>query len=116
MAALERPGSGGIVSMASTPGQHLMNRSLRASLAPAALFLGGCAASHLGGPAAARQDCGFRSATTCWTLVGRFPARPGVARDSLPADPRDPRPVLLASRTDTLVAGPDARAQAATAG
>jgi hypothetical protein len=39
-------------------------------------------------------DCSFRSATTCWTLAGRFPAPRPDARDSVPNDIRNEPPVL----------------------
>ena len=47
-------------------------------------------------------DCSFRSATTCWTLGGRFPLlRPsepaGPKPDELPKEP----PAILANRADT---------------
>jgi hypothetical protein len=46
---------------------------------------------------APQPDCSFRSAATCWTLSGRFPARRREGRDSVPADVIRPPPASLAS-------------------
>jgi hypothetical protein len=66
------------------------------------VILCGCAAvSQSSATASADEpDCSFRSATTCWTLAGRFPPRPSEAGEP---DPNEaPRaPTALASRADS---------------
>ena len=42
-------------------------------------------------------DCSFRSAATCWTLTGRFPAPQRERRDSVPGDILKQPPASLAS-------------------
>jgi hypothetical protein len=67
-------------------------------------LLYGCAAatqsasSHSGsGP-----DCSFRSATTCWTLAGRFPPPRAAKPDSASKRLQEPPAAVLASRADRL--------------
>ena len=45
-------------------------------------------------------DCSYRAATTCWTIVRRFPPAHPAARDSLSRE-------LLASPAQTLATSPD---------
>jgi hypothetical protein len=60
------------------------------------LALAGCApqARTALAPSPHEPDCSFRSAATCWTIAGRFPAPP----DSAPAGALDPPPPLLVTR------------------
>jgi len=66
-------------------------------------LLCGCAATPRSATVAPREepDCSFRSATTCWTIVDRFPARRAEARDSVPERLMRP-PTVLANRADTV--------------
>jgi len=66
-------------------------------------LLCGCAATPRSTTVVPREepDCSFRSATTCWTIVGRFPARRAEARDSVPELLTRP-PTVLANRADTV--------------
>ena len=49
------------------------------------------------------SDCSFRSATTCWTLAPRVPARRVEARDSSPDRIMSPPRPVLAGVADTAV-------------
>jgi hypothetical protein len=49
------------------------------------------------------RDCSFRSATTCWTLAPRIPARGPEARDSAPDRIMSPPRPVLAGVADTAV-------------
>jgi hypothetical protein len=73
------------------------------SVAGSALLCG-CAATTQSASSSPRTapDCSFRSATTCWTLAGRFPP-PRVAQpDSAPKELLEPPAVILATRADSL--------------
>jgi hypothetical protein len=50
--------------------------------------------------ASPRPDCSFDTATTCWTLTGRFPARP-MAADTAEDDLLAPPAATLAVHADT---------------
>jgi hypothetical protein len=69
----------------------------------AATLLGGCATTmppaSVDGPS--EPDCSYRSATTCWTVAGRFPPAPPAARDSLSRELLESFPRTLASSADT---------------
>jgi hypothetical protein len=67
------------------------------------LLLSGCAAATQSSSTTERaeEDCSFRSATTCWTLAGRFPPPRAEPRD----DPEQTLPVL-ASGADTALGVP----------
>ena len=66
----------------------------------AATLLGACATTMR--PALvdvpSEPDCSYRSATTCWTVAGRFPPAQPAARESLLLDSL---PRTLASSSDT---------------
>lgn len=63
------------------------------------VLLSGCMRAPLVSTAPApRPDCSFRSATTCWTMAGRFPTPAAEARDSVPDE-------LLKEPAATLAAG-----------
>lgn len=66
-------------------------------------LLSGCAAATQSSSTTERgeEDCSFRSATTCWTLAGRFPPPRPETRD----DPDQPLPAL-ASGADTALGAP----------
>jgi len=68
-----------------------------------AVLLSGCAAAAQSSSTTqeVESDCSFRSATTCWTLAGRFPPPRPEPRD----DPEQPLPVL-ASGADTALGVP----------
>jgi hypothetical protein len=55
------------------------------------------------------RDCSFRSATTCWTLAPRVPARRPEARDSAPDRIMSPPRPVLAGVADTAVGLADLR-------
>ena len=69
----------------------------------AATLLGACATTMRSSAADApsKPDCSYRSATTCWTLAGRFPPAHQTARDSLPRELLESPPRTLASHPDT---------------
>ena len=69
------------------------------ALAPlGALLLSACAANQSRTAAPEREpDCSFRSAATCWTVAGRFPARRTEARDSTREKILQEPPASLAS-------------------
>ncbi len=46
-------------------------------------------------------DCSFRSASTCWTLAGRFPVRRPVAKDTMPETRLAEPPAVFAAATDS---------------
>jgi hypothetical protein len=63
-----------------------------------AFLLSGCAANQSRAAAPEREpDCSFRSAATCWTVAGRFPARRDETRDSTPEKILQEPPANLAS-------------------
>jgi hypothetical protein len=64
----------------------------------------GCASAPPGGAVrpARMPDCSFRSASTCWTLAGRFPARRPVARDTTPERRLAEPPAALAAADDSV--------------
>jgi hypothetical protein len=64
-------------------------------------LLGGCAAAQSSSAAPPLEpDCSFRSASTCWTVAGRFPARRPKSTPSKPDEIRDPSPAAVASTAD----------------
>ena len=69
-------------------------------------LLCGCAAAAQSSSTAPEPepDCSFRSATTCWTLAGRFPAQRPHVRDSVPTEVLTQPPTILASGADTAAA------------
>jgi hypothetical protein len=71
-------------------------------------LLVGCAAAAR--PAALRPerepDCSFGSATTCWTIGTRLPARRAEARDSVPAELLGHPQLLVASAHDSAAQTP----------
>jgi hypothetical protein len=69
------------------------------------VVLCGCAVSAQPSSAAApERDCSFRSATTCWTVAGRFPAPRPEPRDSVPTELLSQPRAILASGADTTAA------------
>jgi hypothetical protein len=75
---------------------------------PTTLLLGiaclhGCAAATQSSSAAPRlaPDCSFRSASTCWTMAGRFPPRLPKATAPKPDEVRGRLPITLASAADS---------------
>lgn len=76
------------------------DRALVPMLLSASLLSGCAMATATAGRAAPEPACSFRSATTCWTLAGRFPRReaPPPPPDSLRAPPQS----VLASAGDTV--------------
>jgi hypothetical protein len=64
----------------------------------------GCAATTQSASRAPRTepDCSFRSATTCWTLAGRFPPARAAKPDSVRKKLLEPAAAVLASRADSL--------------
>lgn len=75
---------------------------------PTALLMGiaclhGCAAGTQSSSAAPRlaPDCSFRSASTCWTMAGRFPPRPPKSPAPKPDKIRGPSPITLATAADS---------------
>ena len=61
-------------------------------------LLSGCAANQSRAAAPEREpDCSFRSAATCWTVAGRFPARRTEPRDSTREKLLQEPPASLAS-------------------
>jgi hypothetical protein len=69
-------------------------------------LLCGCAATAQSSstPPGREPDCSFRSATTCWTVAGRFPAPRPVVQDSVPEEVLEQPPMLLAKMADTATA------------
>jgi hypothetical protein len=69
-------------------------------------LLWGCAAlARPSSTAPERQpDCSFRSATTCWTMANRFPARRPDARDSVPSEILGQPATIIARVADTVAA------------
>jgi hypothetical protein len=69
----------------------------------AATLLGACATTMRPAPVdvPSEPDCSYRSATTCWTVAGRFPPAQPAARDSLSRDLPELLPRILASSSDT---------------
>ena len=78
----------------------MISRAITAAIAGAGL-LSGCA---LATTAATRSEsetaCSFRSATTCWTLAGRFPVRQAPAPK--PEELRALPPAVLATAADSI--------------
>ena len=71
-------------------------------------LLGGCAAAQSSWAAPRLEpDCSFRSASTCWTVAGRFPARRPKSAPPKGDEIRDPSPTAVASKADS--AGGDGR-------
>jgi hypothetical protein len=66
-------------------------------------LLYGCATATQQPSAAPRlePDCSFRSASTCWTMAGRFPPRLPKSAIPKPDDIREVPPVTLASKPDS---------------
>lgn len=84
-----------------------MNPPLSLSLMALGLtLLCGCAAMAQSSSATPRgePDCSFRSATTCWTVAGRFPAQRPERGDSLPDEVQSRPATILASGADTAAA------------
>jgi hypothetical protein len=76
-----------------------MSASFSISLAGLAVAV--CCGCGTSGQSAAtmpepKPDCSFRSATTCWTLAGRLPARRSEVPDSLPNEILKQPPASLA--------------------
>jgi hypothetical protein len=74
---------------------------LPAILGPAFLF--GCAAASqsVAVEQKVEPDCSFRSASTCWTVAGRFPPpRPEAGKPS-PTEIIE-RPTVVANRADSV--------------
>jgi hypothetical protein len=46
-------------------------------------------------------DCSFRSASTCWTVAGRFPLRPPRPAAPKPDEIRGSSPITVASAADS---------------
>ena len=69
----------------------------------AATLLSGCGAGlqSTGTAGLEAPDCSFSSATTCWTVAGRFPRARTEAGDSAGQDLRERPPQTLASRADS---------------
>jgi hypothetical protein len=65
--------------------------------------LHGCAATTQSSPAAPRlaPDCSFRSASTCWTVAGRYPSRLPKSVGPKPDEIRGPSPITVASTADS---------------
>lgn len=65
--------------------------------------LHGCAVGTRSSAAAPRlaPDCSFRSASTCWTMTGRFPPRLPKPAAPKPDEIRGPSPITLASAADS---------------
>ena len=65
--------------------------------------LHGCAAGIQSSSAAPRlaPDCSFRSASTCWTVAGRFPPRLPKSAAPKPDEIRGPSPITVASTADS---------------
>ena len=78
----------------------MSRRATIAAIAGAGLLAGCGAATTTAASHAPEPACSFRSATTCWTLAGRFPARqaPPPAREDL----REPPRAVLASAADSI--------------
>jgi hypothetical protein len=68
------------------------------------VLLCGCAAASQSSSAAqgVEPDCSFRSATTCWTLAGRFPPPRPKAAEPSPSEVFE-QPPALASRADSAL-------------
>jgi len=65
-------------------------------------LLGGCAAAQSSSAAPRLEpDCSFRSASTCWTVAGRFPPRRPKSAPPKPDEIRDPAPTAVASKADS---------------
>jgi hypothetical protein len=79
-----------------------MMPALPALLGIALLY--GCAAATAQPSAIAPRlepDCSFRSASTCWTMAGRFPSRLPESAVPKPDDIRDLSPTTVASKADS---------------
>jgi hypothetical protein len=65
-------------------------------------LLFGCAAAQSSTAAPRLEpDCSFRSASTCWTLAGRFPPRRLKSATPKPDEIRDLSPTVVASKPDS---------------
>ena len=70
-------------------------------------LLSGCGAANAAAMRPAPEaECSFRSATTCWTLAGRFPAERGSPPAPSPEELRAPPRAVLASTADSAAARP----------
>jgi hypothetical protein len=66
------------------------------------VLLGGCAAAQSSSAAPRLEpDCSFLSASTCWTVAGRFPPRRPKAAPPKPDEIRGPAPAAVASKADS---------------
>ena len=66
------------------------------------VLLGGCAAAQSSSAAPRLEpDCSFRSASTCWTVAGRFPPRRPKSGSPKGDEIRDPSPTAVASNADS---------------
>ncbi len=78
---------------------------MRTIASPQALLsialLSGCAVAHSSAAERPEPDCSFRSASTCWTLSGRFPLRRHDQAPPKPDDTRSRSPVVLATEADS---------------
>jgi hypothetical protein len=77
-------------------------RMMPALLGIAVLY--GCAAATAPPSAMAPRlepDCSFRSASTCWTVAGRYPSRHAESAVPKPDDIRDLSPITVASKADS---------------
>lgn len=72
------------------------------------MLLSGCAAAGRPAPAPrdVEPDCSFRSATTCWTVEGRFPPRRPAADAPPPGGVFDRPPAAIAATATDTGAGP----------
>ena len=72
---------------------------------PGIALLYGCAAAATAHPSAtapqSEPDCSFRSASTCWTVAGRYPPRLRESAVPKPDDMRDLSPLTVASKADS---------------
>jgi hypothetical protein len=66
-------------------------------------LLCGCTAATQSASTAPRlePDCSFRSASTCWTVAGRFPPRTPKSAAPKPDEIRDLPPTVIASKADS---------------
>jgi hypothetical protein len=69
-----------------------------------AALLSGCAGVTQSASSVPRKgpDCSFRSATTCWTLAGRFSPARAAKPDSARKQLLEPPTPVLATRADSL--------------
>lgn len=70
---------------------------------PGIALLYGCAAAQSSSTAPRLEpDCSFRSASTCWTVAGRFPPRRPRSATPKPDEIRDLSPTVVASKADSV--------------